>query len=270
MILTRFQISYTISSVSVNFAHLHPKFGEKTKEQMLEDLKKEEEEGEIDLNLKNYKEQRLLARRSPYPTVCIEVRATPPPDFHQEKASREVRQGQHSPADDRDRVTNDDVKKLEMLFGKAASFEKEKSAKSDDNFYSAIAEVKGIEEISLLSPFQSAQEWIANNHELFDIKTSIFTNTKCQELDEGYEFVFTNIAMKQASMMDTTNTSQFLVFEEFMSTSATSFEKFSREVKDLISLLPSIRGKIQVSILHPEHIEASCRSPVPVLVMTWK
>ncbi len=61
-------------SVSVNCAHLHPKFGEPTPEEELEEMKNEDLDGEVDLNLKAYKEKRLLARRSPYPTIVIEVR----------------------------------------------------------------------------------------------------------------------------------------------------------------------------------------------------
>jgi hypothetical protein len=67
--------------VSVNCAHLHPKFGEKSPEQQLKELKQEEEEGEVDLNLAEYKERRLQARRSPYPSIVVEVRSMAPPEF---------------------------------------------------------------------------------------------------------------------------------------------------------------------------------------------
>ena len=40
-----------VCSVSVNFAHLHPKFGEKTPEQELKELQEEEESGEYNSNL---------------------------------------------------------------------------------------------------------------------------------------------------------------------------------------------------------------------------
>ena len=66
-------------SVSVNCAHLHPQYGEQTPEQELQALQEEEED--LDLNLRDYKERRMLARRSPYPSVVVEVRATPPPEF---------------------------------------------------------------------------------------------------------------------------------------------------------------------------------------------
>ena len=70
-------------SVAINCAHLHPKFGEQSPEQKLQEMKEEEAAGEVDVNLEQYKIARQLARRSPYPTVVLEVRATPPPDFSQ-------------------------------------------------------------------------------------------------------------------------------------------------------------------------------------------
>jgi len=255
-------------SVSVNFAHLHPKFGQQTKEEILEELKREEEEGVIDVNLKLYKEKRLLARRSPYPTVCIEVQATPPPDFS-EAGPSQGSQTEINMYDEEDRATSEDVQRFEKIFGLSASLGK-KSGKGDDTFYDAIASVDGIEEISIMSPLKSAQEWIAEHHNSFNMTTSIFSSTKCQQIDEGCEFVFSNIAMKQSLMLDHRNTSQYLVFERFMSKSATSFEKFSKELDGLISLLPSLKGKLNIDILHPEHLSSSYKSPVPVLVMSWK
>ena len=41
-------------------------------------MKKEEDEGEIDVNLKEYVLQRNRARQSPFPTFVLEVRASPP------------------------------------------------------------------------------------------------------------------------------------------------------------------------------------------------
>jgi len=53
-------------SVSVNCAHLHPSFGEKTPEEAMQELKDEEEAGEVDLNYEEYKKKRILARQSPF------------------------------------------------------------------------------------------------------------------------------------------------------------------------------------------------------------
>ena len=67
-----------VHRISINIACLHPRFGEKTPKQILEEMRKEEEEGEIDVNLKEYVQQRNRARQSPFPTFVLEVRATPP------------------------------------------------------------------------------------------------------------------------------------------------------------------------------------------------
>jgi hypothetical protein len=93
-----------------------------------------------------------------------------------------------------------------------------------------------------------------------------FTTTDCQYVDEAYEFVFNNIAMQQFR----NNVAQYLVYTNFVSSSATSFEKFARECVGLVDTMPSLRGKIELSTLHPEHIDESKRCPVPVLVMKWK
>ena len=68
-------------SVGINIASLHPNYGKKTPEETLADMKKDEEDGEVDLNLKEYIEKRARARQSPYPTIVLEVKAMPPVDF---------------------------------------------------------------------------------------------------------------------------------------------------------------------------------------------
>jgi len=260
-------------SVSVNCAHLHPKFGEPTTEEKLQEMKEEEKAGEVDLHLEAYKKKRLLARRSPYPTICIEVRATPPSDFGAAgpppSMMRESLPATSAQEED-NKVTSEDVQKLEALFGKSAVVpNQERSPKEEENaFYDAIGNV--IEEIApVMSPLHQSQNWIASYHEGFDIQKSTFTTTNCQEVDGGFEFVFNNIAMQVASQ-ELKASSQFLVFSNFMSSSATSFEKFALEVTALLHLMPSLKGKVFISTLHPEHIDPDFRCPVPVLVMNWK
>jgi hypothetical protein len=93
-----------------------------SEEEQLQKLK--DEQDEVDVNLETYKKQRLLARRSPYPTVCVESRATPPPDFSQAPPPPSmIRRERMRGADDEsgeEKVTLDDVQRLEALFGKAA------------------------------------------------------------------------------------------------------------------------------------------------------
>lgn len=260
-------------SVSVNCAHLHPKFGEPTPEEQLEEMKKEDEEGEVDLNLRAYKEKRLLARRSPYPTVVIEVRSQPPPDFSQTPQTNEA------PAEVVDeKVTNDDIQRLEALFGKSPTFDhptKNKSSREEENdFYDAIGKASGIEEISLVTPSILAQNWIAQNDPKFDATSSTFTASEAKHVDEGYEFVFTNLAMQTSIFTERnevkTGMRQYLVMSNFLSASATSFEKFATEVAAITKSFPGISGKAQVSTLHPEHVDPTKRAPVPVFVWTWE
>lgn len=163
-----------------------------------------------------------------------------------------------------EKVTLDDVHRLEALFGKAAVIKKETSV--DDAFWDAIGKTKGIQELTVVSPLRQAQIWVSENHDAFRMDTSTFTTTDCQYVDEAYEFVFNNIAMQQFR----NNVAQYLVYTNFVSSSATSFEKFARECAGLVDTMPSLRGKIELSTLHAEHIDESKRCPVPVLVMKWK
>ena len=257
-----FGTSCLTCSVSINCAHLHPDFGTLTKEEELRQLKDEEEV--VDVNLEAYKKQRVLARRSPYPTVCVEVRATPPIDFSQATPPPSMVRAKTDEGASQDKVTLGDVQRLEALFGKAAVTKKESS--DDDAFWDALGKAKGIQELTLISPFRKAQIWVSENHEAFRAETSTFTTTDCKYVDEAYEFVFNNIAMQQRR----SDVTQYLVYTDFVSSSATSFEKFARAGYDLASIMPSLREKLELSTLHPEHIDASKRSPVPVLVMKWK
>ena len=133
-------------SVSINCAHLHPQYGMQTPEEQLAELKREEEEGEVDVNMQEYKKRRDEARRSPYPSVIVEVQSTPPPDFGtrrdeaamMEAAAADMMGAKMSDNSDGD-VTSEDVKKLEALFGLSAA---KKSTKPDDPFYDALGEVR--------------------------------------------------------------------------------------------------------------------------------
>ena len=120
--------------VSINCAHLHPQYGMQTPEEKLAAMKHEDEEGEVDLNLQEYKKRRDEARRSPYPSVIVEVKSSPPPDFGAAAAAAAEVKAETKPDDD---VTSEDVKKLEALFGMSAA-----TKKADDPFYDALGEVR--------------------------------------------------------------------------------------------------------------------------------
>ena len=76
-----------IHRVSISCAHLHPKFGEKTAKEILAEMEKEDEEDgppeDVDVNYEEMKKRRQEARQAPYPTIVLEVMASPPPNFNQ-------------------------------------------------------------------------------------------------------------------------------------------------------------------------------------------
>ena len=275
--------------MSVNCAHLHPDFGKKTSQDILKEMKQEEETGEVDLHAQEYAKKRMLARQSPYPTVVLEVRAQPAPNFGAQQhpptkptAAAEVPVDEDGDdAGDYNRmdllqkdVTSADIQKLEALFGKAAVTEKnvseEGTSSTDGDFYDAIA--KTIEEVSSISHMQRAQEWILENDKKCSTTTSAFTESDTTEIDHGYEFVFTNMAMQkqQASVDKIPGTRrQYLVMPHFLSSSATSLEKFTTEVKNIVDTLPELRDHVNVSIFHPEHVEEKRRSSMPIICLHW-
>lgn len=275
-------------SVSINCAHLHPEFGVLTPEQEMEKLKQEDEEGEVDVNLQEYKEKKLMARRSPYPTLVIEVRAVPPPDFGSAPPPPSSSQ---AGGEDEPTISSTDIQKLEALFGRSAHVGHPKEDLSpkerEDAFYSAIGSNSGITEISSVTPLALAQQFVAANDP--DLKLSphyaAFTESGASHVDEAYQFVFTNLAMMKESAASGAASAaagpppaagsaeqrrQYLVMPHFLSSSATSFEKFSNEVRNIFGVLPDLKDKASIETFHPEHVDSSRRSPVPIYVLIWK
>jgi hypothetical protein len=260
-------------SVSLNCAHMHPQFGQQTPEQVIEQMK---QDGEVDLHYEAYKEKSIQARRSPYPTIVIEVRAVPPPDFGQSPPPPAIRRPEEQPtlSEDVDSpVSADDIRKLEALFGKSARVVNE-----NNNWYDTIGET--IEEVSLLTPIQLAQSFISENDPAVIGTIASFTETNTAHVDEAYEFVFTNLAMmcaqaeaaqQESSQGDGSSAKirQYLVMPHFLSCAATSFEKFSFEVQGMMDVLPDLKEKVSIDTYHPEHVDSSKRSPFPVFVLQW-
>jgi hypothetical protein len=126
----------------------------KPKEQ-LASLQKEDNEMEVDVNLQEYKKRRDEARRSPYPSIIVEVLSTPPADFGSQRLRSNVEEQELSSAaamrmqdentaavrkDNVDSdVTSEDVKRLEALFAMSAATKTKSSM--DDPFYDALGEV---------------------------------------------------------------------------------------------------------------------------------
>lgn len=276
-------------SVAINLAHLHPLYGQRTPAQQVQDFRDEEAAGEVDVHLQEYKRLRLAARRSPYPTIVIEVRASPTPNFGTTTPSSSSSATNRPSSSSGNGVSLSDIQKLEALFGKTAHMKD--SSSQDDAFWDAVG--RSMKEITSVTPVKLAQQWIANHH---DAATTLsaeeeaastivaFTTSSTAHVDEAYEFVFTNIAMLQeqygvadASTDNNNNNDksnhqqqqQYLVLPHFLSAAATSFENFSNEVTQLVACLPSLKGKLTVTTYHPEHIQANRRSPTPILALTW-
>jgi hypothetical protein len=252
-------------SVAVNCAHLHPNFGEKTADEELTELQEEETAGEVDVNYREFQEKRRLARRSPYPTVVLEVRASPPVDF----GSAPLQATNHPAAETNTLVTADDLQKLEALFGRSAHMNHPTkhltSKEEEEDFYSRIG--ANIQELSSVTPLQLAQDYIASHEAQLPAEAS-FTSSGAQEIDEAYEFLFTNFAMmaEQAAQYPR----YYVALPQFCSASATSLEKFVTKLTELCESLTELKGHLVMETWHPEHIEATRRAPIPVLSIQWK
>lgn len=282
--------------VSVNFAHLHPKYGEKTPERELKELQEEEEEGEVDVNLQMYKKQRLLARRSPYPSVVIEVRSMAPPEYTPPPSSRptptqsndeiDIGEGEDDSSEsaERPKIDADFVNQLEALFSKSSL---KSSTDKDGGFYESIG--SHIETFSSVTPLMIAQNWITQNDSFFDVAQCAFTVTDSTHVDEAFEFLFTNLGMQtsqflaaEANASDSDSDSnpiasavtaqkrQYMVLPHFLSSSATSLEKFTKQAERIIRTLPSIANKVELTSFHPEDVDDHKRCPVPIIVLQWK
>jgi hypothetical protein len=238
-------------SIAIHCGHLHPAYGRRTPEQELQDLKDEEEAGEVDVHLQEYKKARLLARRSPYPTLVIEVQASPPPDFGASPPPSAA-------GSDDERISAADIQKLEALFGKSAHISDESE---EDSFWNAVG--SSLTEVSAVTPLKLAEKFITETGVEGE---AAFTETQAAEVDEAYEFVFNNVAM----LMESETKRQYLVMPHFLSSAATSFEKFAAEVSKMLAVLPDLKDRVSITTFHPEHIDSSRRSPVPILAMQWK
>ena len=153
-----------------------------TPEQQLAALQHEDSEGEVDVNLQEYKQRRDEARRSPYPSVIVEVLSTPPADFgsrlnrrrnteeeeEQEAAATASRTQEDAAAararkdDDVDSdVTSEDVKRLEALFAMSAATKESPRNSIDDPFYDALGEVRDVV-VETYSPYPACMLYVVS------------------------------------------------------------------------------------------------------------
>ena len=116
------------------------------------------------------------------------------------------------------------------------------------------------------------------NDPAFNEETSTFTKSDTRHVDSAYEYIFNTIAMLNAVDENTTapndkpkrGQKSYVVFPNFLPTSATSFDRFAGQVSNILRVMPSMSEKAMLSTFHPEHVVGSTQSPVPVLVITWK
>jgi hypothetical protein len=95
-------------------------------------MKLEEESGEVDVNYQEYKKRRDEARRSPYPSVIVEVMSTPTPDFTPNTRMKYIRE-------DSSEVTSEDIARLNAIFNMSPA-----KVATDNEFYDALGEVSYI------------------------------------------------------------------------------------------------------------------------------
>jgi hypothetical protein len=163
---------------------------------------------------------------------------------------------------------------LEALFAKTAHTNHPSKEPNEDSFYNALAATID-DQITPLPPLPLAQKWIAENDPNV-IFTAAFTETDTPAVDAAYEYVFTNIAMmadppllEDGTQPQEPQQQQYLVMPHFLSTAATSFEKFTGQVENIIACLPDVRNKVTITTFHPEHIDSKKRSPYPILALQW-
>lgn len=247
---------------SVNMAHLHPLFG----------FDEEDPSNSEDPKVTAYKKKRMEARRSPYPTCVIEVRATPPMPIESTKSKTSRRKRMQKVDKEEDASSREQLRKLEALFGKSA--EKESSSNAEESFYDSIGKTKGIETLTFVTPQDEGRNWVVDNVVGFDSRTSAFGFSDVNEVDEAHEYVFSHIAMDYHKFVisgdaGSSRNRSYLIMPHFLKSSATSFDRFSKAITNIVSKIPDLGHHLKISTFHREHVEKERRSPVPIFVLEW-
>ena len=130
-------------SLNINGASLHPHYGENSPEEIIQDFQQFGNYGEMDLDKIENTKRKNQARRSPYPTLIIELQTAPPGEGD---ASLPFHVSISDDDDDLSKrgVLKEIIMKLESVFAKSAVLHKNdeiKTKMNDDTFYSAIGRV---------------------------------------------------------------------------------------------------------------------------------
>ena len=115
-------------NVRINGACLHPKYGEKSPKELMEEFEKMEQEN---IEEEVQKMTRLNnARRSPYPTIIVEIQAAPP--LSEEEMKYQAKNNGDNDDDlERQGLLSEIVTKLESIFAKSAALHKKMEEKKD-------------------------------------------------------------------------------------------------------------------------------------------
>jgi hypothetical protein len=258
--------------INVSGATLHPDYT--TPQELVDQMKNSGDSNANDSNKDREKliqEQKNRARQSPYPTLIIEVKAFPQPTV-----KPTVFEG--------DETMVDIIFKLEAIYAKSAALHKKSETKTEDIFYHAIGMLNGIEEILPSNMIEVVENWVVDNDRRYDADLSTFASSNLKHADSAYEFVFANLALHKFIPDDdedddggggdekktyTAGLRSYLIMPKFVSTSATSFEKFAGGVNEIVRSIDGLKNRMIVSIMHPEHVDDDKRSPAPVLVLQW-
>ena len=127
------------------------------------------------------------------------------------------------------------------------------------------------------NPIISAKEWIIENDPLYNPHISTFTSADASHADSAFEFVFSMLSLhKYKPYSEETRTKRYdvssrsyLIMPKFVSCSATSLEKFMKDVKNIINAIDGLSDRVSLSLMHPEHVREEKRAPVPVIVLQW-
>jgi hypothetical protein len=276
---------------SLNLSHLHPLFYYEKPGTEVQDE---------DPKVQSYKEQRKKARQSPYPTLVLEVKASPPQPLSPppsvasqdplSQMSPEIRRAAQSPPGSSN-VADEDLKKIEALFGKTAA-----TSTADDNESSverdAASEAVDKFTSTIFSPLGQCQNWATENDPTYPAthpERATFDICTATQVDAVCEFVFQYLAKQERLVPGSPAEPRqaYVLLPHFCSKSATSFEKFTIQLRILLALLQfdksdeqddtltlsgsasALEGILVSDYFHPEHVDAEKRSPLPILSLRW-
>ncbi len=131
-----------------------------------------------------------------------------------------------------------------------------------------------------MNAMENTKQWVVENDPSYNKHFSTFISSDLKHVDSAFEFVFLNLSLHKyvpSSGVSDSNIKQryhsgarsYLVLPKFATSSATSFEKFTSDVRNIIQEIDGLEERVSVMAMHPEHIETDKRSPSPCIVLQW-